>query len=253
MSIVRRVGLELETEGKCPDELPSADYWEYHSEGSLRGRHTEFVLSRPMRDPEVSSALSELSTLIRRGVQLSERTSLHVHVDVTDLNRQQIYSVCLAYILFERPLYEISGGRNYSKYCIPVYMSHFLQRAVATLATGENIVTTDYRYGGLNLNSISKFNSLEFRMHAGSLDTRDISSWTKILHDLVENTKDRKPADILEYAMNVESISSLASEVFSEGSMVSAVLATNSDSIGQSIKTAEQVHLMALREGYKDV
>ena len=228
--ITRLVGLEVETIGTAPKLLPPSKYWAYHIDRTLQGQGTEFVLKEPLQGTRLDEALEELDILFKGKIRLSHKTSLHVHVDVRDLSTEQVYAVCLAYVLLERPLYSISGKRNNNRYCVPVYLSDTLQQDIVSLSTGKEI--SKYNYGGLNLHALTKYNSLEFRMHEGTLDIKEIRSWAKVVHDLVENTKDISPDEVIRRG---------ATEILDNEDIASAI---KEDEIGisHSLKIAEQIH-----------
>jgi len=248
MSITRLVGLELETEGLSLYDLGEGTYWDYHEEPSLRGDHTEFVLKDPLKGRKLNSSLAELHThLLDERIYLSDRCSLHVHVDVRDLTKKEIYNVCLAYSLFEQALYELSGKRNYSKYCVPLSMSSSLQRNVASLYDGTNTADRGSRYGGLNLDAVNKFGSLEFRMHKGSLDVKAILEWCQVLHDLVSNTYTLDPHAILLKGSTQERLVEFADEIFYSSLVKSYLVSERYSWRNYDTKTSEQIHLLALR------
>ncbi len=230
--ITRLVGLEVETIGTAPKLLPPSKYWAYHIDRTLQGQGTEFVLKEPLQGTRLDEALEELDILFKGKIRLSHKTSLHVHVDVIDLSTEQVYAVCLAYVLLERPLYSISGNRINSPYCVPIYMNDFFQQAISSISTGVNKVTEERRNGGLNLHALTKYNSLEFRMHEGTLDIKEIRSWAKVVHDLVENTKDISPDEVIRRG---------ATEILDNEDIASAI---KEDEIGisHSLKIAEQIH-----------
>lgn len=240
-TFVRQLGLELETEGIGTSHWPSSKYWAYVDEGSLRGRHTEFVLSKPLKGKDLIEAISEVSSFIGSdGVEISDRCSLHVHVDVRDLSREQILAVCLLYTIFERPLYRMSGDRYFNKYCVPVAESNYIQNGIAKISSG-NVVSSSNRYGGLNLNALSKFGSLEFRMHSGTKKRNELLLWCKVLHDLVEEGKKNSPEDVIRLAS--EDVHFLSRLIFNgrlslEGSI---------SNINYSIKVAETIYLISKR------
>jgi len=240
----RLIGLELETEGTACCDLPSTSFWDYHDEGSLRGEHTEFVLSRPTPFGEIERPLNVLKGIIEGNrINLSKRCSLHVHIDVSDLSRKEIYSVCLAYTLFERILYKLSGNRLTSKYCVPVCRSYLMQQFISRLFNNELSMGRDHRYGGVNLHSIRKFGSLEFRMHKGTLDIDEMYEWASILHDLVENTHSLTPEEIIDKGNSFARMRLFANRVFTSNLPVRELECTSWS--GYDTKIVEQIHLMA--------
>lgn len=240
-TITRHLGCEIEVEGISVDH-DTLSYWSCTDEGSLRGDHTEFVLRRPMTS-EFLQALVEVSPwLDRDDVRITNRCSLHIHVDVSDLLKEDIYKVCLLYTIFEPALYAISGNRFHNKFCMPVVQCRNVQTAIAGLCTGTHIYSED-RYCGLNLHALDKFGSLEFRMHKGTKDTKEIYEWALLLHNLVENGRNIEANDIVQSADR--DILQLKDDVFGHLSHL-VRLEGNMRRINYAIKVAEGIHLNRL-------
>ena len=242
----RLIGIELETEGCSTLSMPESDYWAYHEEASLRDDSCEFVLRKPLSGRPLQLAINELDDLVKDSY-LTDRCSLHVHVDVGDLSLSKVYNVCLAYTIFEKVLYAISGNRYYNKYCVPAGLSDNLRMYIALLYVNRKTVTPDHRYGGLNLNALSKFGSLEFRMHWGTLDMDELKEWCQILHDLVDNSFDLDPAYMLECASSYEGILHLSDEIFTTDTVKRYLSSLAGSWCSYDTKTCEQIHLRALR------
>lgn len=244
MSIFDRLlGVELETEGVDVDEWPPSLYWDYVREGSLRGDHTEFVLSRPYTGSDYIAAIKELASNLKHpGVEITGRCSLHIHVDARDLNKNQLFAVCLLYTIFEYPLYQISGNRYFNKYCVPVAESQYLQQAIANLKK-DSYVDRGNRYGGLNLNALQNFGSLEFRMHEGTTSQRELLTWSKILHDLVEEGRKLSPEDVLRIAD--QDMHFLADKLIFNGKVD---IRPYEDRLRYSLKVAESIYLRSMKD-----
>ena len=93
--------------------------------------------------------------------------------------------VCL-YLLFEDALFEFAGkGRKHNNFCMPVKGTNvlpLLTQVVPTLIKEDgikfsNLMREYSKYCALNLSSLYKFGSVEFRHHEGSYDTDKISQW----------------------------------------------------------------------------
>lgn len=240
---VRLLGVENETEGVGPDDWPYSRYWNYVTEGSLRGDHTEFVLAQPLSGSDFIQAVKELKTYLENpSIEITDRCSLHVHVDARDLDKNQLFAICLLYTIFEYPLYKISGDRYFNKYCIPVAESNFLQQAIANLKK-DSYVDRSNRYGGLNLNALQNFGSLEFRMHEGTTSQRDILTWCKILHDLVEEGRKLSPEDVLRIAD--QDMLFLADKLIFNGKVD---IRPYEDRLRYSLKVAESIYLRSTHD-----
>jgi len=94
------LGIEVEVEnvrhreGRCP-------YWSATDDGSLRNRGVEFI-TPPIRAWRVEHALNKLFlNELNPGIDFSERTSIHVHMNVRTLTIKQLEALVLTYIVFE--------------------------------------------------------------------------------------------------------------------------------------------------------
>lgn len=240
MEYTRCVGIELELEGVNPDDLPDLIYWRKEEEGSLRGDNVELVLARPVLFTSLYEPLEELSTILEEySFFVSSRCSLHVHIDARGLTNEQLFVTCLIYTLFERSLYELSGRRNRNKYCVPVYLSSRLQKIIAKVLKYRDVCCESERYGGINLASLSKFGSIEFRMHEGTLSIGEITSWVTLLHSLVSNAIQIDLASLMLYLSSYSGVNELKDIIFKDN-------ANRIGTVGEyTIKMIEHMYILA--------
>jgi len=191
------VGIEIECEGKGMIEMDGA-VWRSEDDGSLRGIYPqtrcEYILTKPLKINAVKAALTTLKDdLNAEGAVLnfSYRCSVHVHVNVQQMQYQQLLAMIYAYYLLEEPFMTYCGkSRKGNNFCL-------------RLADAEGVLDTltrmfehpDYlhamgqdhnRYAALNLEAIQKYGSLEFRGMEGNLDVKRIDTWCKALVKLRE-------------------------------------------------------------------
>jgi hypothetical protein len=198
----RRIGVELEYENLAnhPSEILDEDLWEVTEDGSLRNISPEtFSLEiryqQPLGGLDSSRALLSLKKLLARdkGIICSERTGLHVHVDFRDATLYQLRNFIICYLMAEPFLYEYCGeGRENNIFCIPLYKSPHLLSGVLSMGGYLRDSQTRglgmlYKYSGLNIGSLSRKGSVEFRMHKSSKNINAIYTWINILLSLVEH------------------------------------------------------------------
>jgi hypothetical protein len=195
------VGIEIETEGKniyligdsAGAQFPS-QYWNSVKEGSLRGG-IEYILKRPILIEHVTNALEEWKELTKLcQFKNSIRTSIHVHVNVQNYTYQQIYNVIGCFWLFEALLVKLNGPtREGNLFCLRSGDAEaFVFAVMEDLKRGQHFKSFSadaYRYSSLNLESLSKFGSIEFRFMKGTTDIREIELWTKALFHMCEYSK----------------------------------------------------------------
>lgn len=195
------VGLEIEIEGVDRDNIRRTGeldefFWQVKGDNSLRGG-VELVFSRPTKSANITHSLDQLEKMVSSlrendiSPVFSERTSIHVHLDVRDMETKDIIELIKLYMLFEGIIFEYVGSwRSKTSYCRPLIGSNF-EDVLHQFKDRENSysfidVAASYsdKYAALNSRSLSSFGSLEFRHHPGSLSKVDILEWINIIMSL---------------------------------------------------------------------
>jgi len=182
------IGIEIEAEGEnLPQKLTS--YWSVHEEGSLRGESAEYALFKPVSRkacPNILKYLKKALTKNKARVDESSRTSVHVHLNVQGMTLKQVLTLTVLYVIFEDVLVRYAGeSRVGNVFCLRSKdAEHFLDALVDAVKTNtyecftrEDII----RYSSINICSVWKFNSVEFRALRGTVDPKLIWEWTRIL------------------------------------------------------------------------
>lgn len=180
------VGVEIEIEG-CQGLQNEYTYWEVKGDGSLRGNSAEFVMKWPLFGQDIIDALKEFNNIKERSEIISkwipsERTSVHVHVDVTDMDLVQFQRFILFYLTFEKMLFKVSGNRNNNIHCLPWNKISQISKGVNQFCKTKNLskIKTG-KYIALNTEPIWRQGSIEFRFHEGCFDSEVIITWIRIL------------------------------------------------------------------------
>ena len=193
-----KLGIELEHEGEFPSR--NAAGWTSSHDGSLGGNGREFV-SRVFGRKELDKLVDTWYNEIAEHSNISEatNTSTHVHVNVSDLPVYKLYPVLAAYMMVEPLLFTLCReDRMGNNFCAPVFNNApFLSKVTRNLFQQRVPLTiNNERYSSLNLASLSKFGTLEFRqMHALS-DPYEIKNWVTCLYNLVQNSSKRTVDDM---------------------------------------------------------
>lgn len=202
----KRFGVEIEVEGKrLPNEVNG---WIVTLDGSLRGEESrEYVLEGPNTLVGVVRALRCLNQAYencKSDVDESIRAGVHVHVNVTNLNLRKLFNFITVYYIFEDLLCEYCGpercGNHFCLRASDAYAPIYFLGASLKTRTLRHIGTDNIRYAALNLNSLFRHGSLEFRAMRSTRKLEDIELWVRILNDLYEATTNFKgtPRDIVE-------------------------------------------------------
>jgi hypothetical protein len=187
-----RVGVEFEFEGvREGGDLPKeewAAYWKGDQDRSLHDHGWEYMFSRPLFGRDVVEAVTELCKHARKKkYKTSGRTGLHVHIDVRDLTRVELARLVVLYALFEKAVYRLAGNnREDNVFCLPWYKAYQASKHAYNIVSEENDIRlaaealAQEKYGGLNLDSLARYGSVEFR-HALSTTVADwVIQWINV-------------------------------------------------------------------------
>lgn len=202
------VGIEVELENFANASLQGKNgklsYWQSTHDGSLKHNGIELIgcvsagsnIYLPLVGENVVKGLEELKEVFelneKHGYvpELSERTSVHVHIDVRDMSAEELHRMLLLYLVFEIPLFKFAGEhRKNNAYCIPLAQNKMLLGRLDHLR-GESpsgILTTinqGTKYDAANIYSVRQKGSVEFRMHEGCTDTGRLLNWINLLLSL---------------------------------------------------------------------
>lgn len=198
------VGIEIEVEG---DLLPPAvGLWKRERDPSLRGPDTgEYVLTRPIPINNVGRELTILKdAFVKYGSTFNEspRAGVHVHVNVCDLTFKQVITMVCAYIILEEFFIRYCDkSRDGNLFCLPTYSASYLLSQIRQTCEKDDayIMNTDnIRYASINVNSLFKYGSIEFRSLESTYNFDKIRVWCEMLYKLkVAAQKYADPADLL--------------------------------------------------------
>ncbi|QDP53359.1 MAG: hypothetical protein Unbinned6805contig1000_21 [Prokaryotic dsDNA virus sp.] len=202
-------GIEIEVEGR---RLPEVVYgnWEVDmNEGSLRDGGLEYITRTPSNLPAIMEDVAALKKQFldnSSSPNFSPRTSVHAHVNVTDLTFNQLCNFIFISFLLEGNLSHFCGKvRRGNQFCIPGKNAEGVFDIVENIFTNKSFsefsVPRNYRYSFINLTSLNKYGSLEFRGMRGTLDKRVIKSWLETLQRFKNTAR--------EYTSPVELISDI--------------------------------------------
>ncbi len=184
------LGIEIEVEGKNLNAVHD-NFWHSEDDGSLRGYYpetrAEYVLNEPIKPDEVVPALQQLvAALPDAKFDFSYRTSVHVHVNVQELNHTQILNMIYTYLVLEEPLMTYCGKfRKGNRFCLRLADAEGLLDSIQKMVKDRNTfyaqVGENFRYSAINLASLQKYGSIEFRGMRGNIEIPVIHTWTRAL------------------------------------------------------------------------
>lgn len=200
------IGIEIELQNmqrysKYP--LDESKFWIRKDDGSLRNNGMEFITGTtinnslfPIRGKDLVDSLDQWKEWVDRYTvetntipETSERTSLHIHIDVRDLEKEQVDRLILLWATFEPTFFYglLNNGRETNIYCKPFFYNiEAKRRASQILNSGKtnelnHLYSHAAKYEAMNLLSITNYGSVEFRIHHGTYDSEEILSWINLL------------------------------------------------------------------------
>lgn len=182
------VGIEVEVEGSMKfNTRTSSTIWEVKGDSSLRNGY-ELVLNQPVGPERITEVVEDLKRILKFSKLVpSIRTSTHVHVCVLDYSMRALFSVLLYYWMFENILVKMQGpDREGNLHCLRLSDAINLYESVVDgLNSGRyfgNLIRNEWRYAALNVASVPKFGTVEYRFMSLPDDLQDVAFWTKTLH-----------------------------------------------------------------------
>jgi hypothetical protein len=200
-----RFGVEVEMEGAgLPDAEDLIPGWSFHRDGSLRGESGEYVFDSPKTLTESRKLIEDLFAHFRNigsVLKPSYRTSTHVHVNVSDLTWGKVANIITIWAMVEKAaLAWCAPRRDGNLFCIPFYVSpqpisDFIEFTVTGLCDFKE---NRLKYSSLNLYTLRKFGTLEFRTLEGLSNPGKLFKWLNFLEALyTEALSFKNPTHIL--------------------------------------------------------
>lgn len=188
------IGIEMEYENVPSQEAVRVPGWVTKADASLRNG-VELV-TPPVTIPRGTRSLRTLMRYAtERGYTGGIRCGMHVHVDMTHRRLEQIHGIITAYAAFEPVLYTLlPPEREENIYATPWYRDPsqplgFMRDKARAITRG---IQAD-RYSALNLLSLPRFTTLEFRAAPAWQDYKPAQRWIWALMCVVRYGECRSP------------------------------------------------------------
>ncbi len=200
------IGLEIEMEGQhIPPKELTPHQWRKEADASLRGESAEYVLRQPLSHEETMQALADLQetfNLCETKFKPTYRAGIHVHINVQELTPVQLITFICSYFMLEEVLLRYCDkSRLGNHFCLRMSdASYALDRLVACVEKQDLrlLDSEDLRYASLNVTSLFKYGSIEFRALESTLDPERIRVWSGVLLHLRDYAKTvNSPVDLL--------------------------------------------------------
>lgn len=240
-------GLEFEMDGRNMLAHGAPVGWRAIGDGSVPGG-VEYVSGNPVvRVKEHVEKLAKYIEEMGFEVKESVRTSTHVHMNVQDLTLSQLAQVVIMFAVCEPAILPMCGEhRSGNFFAVPLSVSDeplmSLSNCLVRGKPDQFVREGDNRYASLNVHSLSKFGTLEFRSFRGVKDPREILPWIEML------------TRIRQEALNYESPQHLVEVLSMEGvtgfvSRVTGVQEVDEDAVYEVLRSAQ---FLAYRPNWND-
>ena len=247
------VGVEIELEEFDNTNTPAT--WSKVKDDSLKLDGQELI-TIPIKFKYLEV---ELDRLIQGIVHYhaSTRCSIHIHLNIRDMTKEELNVFLLLYLIFEKSLFKFTGDRWKSNYCTPLYnnpdiVSNFIK---AELGFNNYNTLIWYKYSALNLSPIfggesTKLGTAEFRHLKGNLDKELILNWCNLIVSLKTAAKNMTLLSLHEHIETMNTTSGyywLAEHVFTKWSRLLTTQETFKDDV-ESCITRTKYMLLHLKE-----
>lgn len=257
-------GVEVEVEynyTKAQDIVKQvSQFWSCVPDGSLRSHGKvgdtacEFRYTKPLNSFTSALAVKQLCQVLNgtaNEIYDSGRTSTHVHVNVMNIDKLKIMNLITLSVIFDELLvaqhHPFRRGNLFALRFVDAEWP--IRNIIHSLKSGTNFrhfANANYRYASINLTSIARFGTIEYRAMDGELNAQRINQWVFALHNLKKKAVSYKnPREIIEtyhrmgptnflrehipsyYALNIETFQAV--EMLTRGMLIAQDLAYASD------------------------
>lgn len=151
-------------------------------DGSLRNNGVEFI-TKPLSFTESLKTFDILHKGLTLGPQpFSSRTSIHVHVNMTNMSMAQLKHFLLTYALLEPVFFAaVKPERQHNIHCVP--LNYTLLPSIYASPI-QDIVKSWSKYSALNLIPLRTQGTVEFRHLHGTGDFEVYKRWLTLLCEL---------------------------------------------------------------------
>lgn len=240
------VGIEIELEG-IHNHINEIQSFNIVHDGSLKDNGLELV-SIPIQMKFLEVELDRILGDVQEA-KVSDRCSLHVHLNVSDLSVDELNAIILLYTIYEKSLFRLSGDRWENNYCIPLYECPDIVKDFYS-----HPLKGWHKYFAFNLAPIwgnpqegtARLGTIEFRHHRGTKDALEIITWCNYITSLKEYIKGKPLDELVELLISMNTTSfyyTLTQDIFGELSTNITEMPSFKDDIESCITRAKEVLL----------
>lgn len=199
------IGIEIEVENWSGEGIFNLDKWSLIHDGSLRNNGVELV-SSVVSGNKALRAIRDVSEFIgkyQKQADFSKRTSTHVHVDITDLSLHEFKNLVYLNMGLETMLMKlVSPHRRVNNFCLTTDKTYKVIVMLRDLFRdcdddmeyvfrniGAELRPSRFKYAAINYCNICSLGTVEYRMHQGTSDYKELKRWVALLTSIKELAK----------------------------------------------------------------
>ena len=188
------VGLELEVEGSNLPAMDPEGAWKAVADHSLRGG-IEYIFKAPLGSVRTKAALEEMKQSMAKyesQPSYSFRTSTHVHVNVSNLDKEIVEIMLYLHYVFEDEFLNFCArSRRANRFCLGMKDATDIVNLLYSFFRNNNVTTEDRgKYCALNMCTLMRYGTLEFRSLEGTDNWDRIYTWVRALLSLRKAAKE---------------------------------------------------------------
>lgn len=158
--------------------VPFKDKISVGDDGSIKGLPLNYMSKEVRVLTTVTNYKKDLSAiceaLARMNALVNDSCGLHVHLDMRNISPDIVKSRFINLVKSQKYLQGmVKEDRRLNQFCKPTRHLDPYQRSST-------------RYHAINSEALNKYNTLEIRMHHGSIDAIEITNWIKLLLTIVK-------------------------------------------------------------------
>lgn len=183
------------------------NHWKIVTDGSIRGEHGNEIVSPVLRGMDGIEQIKKVCIALgKAGAQVNKTCGFHVHLGANDLNLENMKALVRSYINLENPIDAImpeSRRGNSNSYCKNLTSVSGIDGKITNAANMTQLVNAfGGRYFKLNLQSITRHGTVEFRQHSGTITFSKIKNWLLICARMVEYARVNGVTNNMNYFLN---------------------------------------------------
>lgn len=186
LAALRAVNIKVESESYNHD---TRNHWKLVVDTSVRNG---FEVVSPILKGEAGLAEAEVvaRALDDAGASVNSTCGLHVHFDASDLNAEALKSILRRYASHESEIDAFmprSRRGDTNRYCRSIVP--YVDRLDHASTVRQVTMVLPTRYMKVNLKSIPRHGTIEFRQHSGTVNAAKIVNWVRFLAGFIEQCK----------------------------------------------------------------